>query len=296
LGLGGRYPLEFEGRPVLISFRRVAYDFLRTMGIRLARGRDFSRTSPSDVSEAVIVNEAFVRRFSLKDPVGKKFSEFAVDPRPREFRYDPRIVGVVDNYHFSSLRDEIAPLALALSGDPIVHVLVRCAPGRAGDALNLMRETWSRTMPRIPFSYAFLSDVLAGQYESEMTWRRVLGLATALAVFLAGIGLFGLSAMAAARRTKEIGIRKTLGGSVRDIVVLLSRDYLVLVAAANLLAWPAAYFAARRWLESFAFRAGISPLSFVFAAGLAAAAAMAALGYHAVRTALANPVDALRYE
>jgi putative ABC transport system permease protein len=266
------------------------------MGLRLAQGRDFSRTTPSDVSEAVIVNEAFVRRFNLQDPVGKKYSEFSVDPRPLEFRYDPRIIGVVEDYHFSSLRDEIAPLALALGGEPIIHVLVRCTPGRTAEALALLREIWSRTNPRIPFSYVFLSDVLAGQYAGEVTWRRVLSLATAFAVFIAGIGLVGLSALAAARRTKEIGIRKTMGGSIRDIVVLLSREYLVLVGAANLLAWPAAYFAARHWMAGFAFRVGISPLSFILAAFLATAAAAVALGYHAVRTALANPVEALRYE
>jgi len=188
------------------------------------------------------------------------------------------------------------PLALALSGNPIIHVLVRCAPGRMAEALALLRETWSRTNPRIPFSYVFLSDVLAGQYAGEMTWRRVMGLATAFAVFIAGIGLVGLSALAAVRRTKEIGIRKTVGSSVWDIVVLMSREYLVLVGAANLLAWPVAYFVSRHWTQNFAYRAGISPLSFVFAAFLAAAAAAVALGYHAVRTALANPVEALRYE
>ncbi len=296
LGFGGGYPLEFEGGPVRLSTRRVAYNFLGTMGIRLVQGRDFSRTSPSDASDAVIVNEAFVRRFNLEEPVGKKFSEFSSDPRPRGFRYDPRIIGVVEDYHYSSLRDEIAPLALSLSGDPIVHILVRCAPGRAPETLALLRETWSRTNPRIPFSFVFLSDVLAGQYANEMTWRRILSLGTAFAIFIAGIGLFGLSALAAARRTKEIGIRKTMGGSVWNIVMLLSREFLVLVSAANLLAWPVAYFVARHWMASFAFRAGISPLIFVFAALLAVAAASVALGYHAVRTALANPVNALRYE
>ena len=123
-----------------------------------------------------------------------------------------------------------------------------------------------------------------------------MGLATAFAIFIAGIGLVGLSALAAARRTKEIGIRKTVGGSVWDIVVLMSREYLVLVGAANLLAWPSAYFVARHWMQNFAFRAGINLLSFVFAGFLAGAAAAVALGYHAVRTALANPVEALRYE
>jgi len=296
LGFGGGYPLEFEGRRVVVASRRVGYDFLRTLGLRLAQGRDFSRTIPTDAAEAVIVNEAFVRRFNLRDPVGKKYSEFSADPRPLEFRYDPRIIGVVEDYHFASLRDEIAPLALALSGDPIIHVLVRCAPGRTAEAMALVRQTWSRTNPRIPFSTVFLSDVLAGQYAGEMTWRRVLSLATAFAVFIAGIGLVGLSALAAARRTKEIGIRKTVGGSVWDIVVLMSREYLVLVGAANLLAWPAAYFVALHWMQNFAYRAGTNPLSFIIAAFLAAAAAAVALGYHAVRTALANPVEALRYE
>jgi putative ABC transport system permease protein len=296
LGFGGGYPLQFEGREVRIETRRVAYDFLGTMGIRLVEGRDFSRAFPSDVSEAVVVNEAFVRRFNLKNPVGRKFSEFSSDPRPREFRYDPRIIGVVENYHFASLRDEIAPLALALGGDPIVHVLVRTAPGRAAEALALLREVWLRTNPTIPFTYRFVSDVLAGQYAGETTWRRVMSLATFFAVFIAGMGLFGLSALAAARRTKEIGIRKTMGASVWNIVGLLSREYLVLVGVANLLAWPLAYFAARSWLQGFAFRAGFSPMSFLFAAFLAVAAAATALSYHAIRTALANPTNALRYE
>jgi len=296
LGGGGAYPLEFEGRPIVVTARRIAHGFLRTLGLRMDQGRDFSREFPADVSSAVIVNEAFVRRFKLKDPVGKRFSDFSSDPRPTEFRYDPQIIGVVGDFHFSSLRDDIAPLVLNLSGDPIVHILVRHAPGRAPEALALLKETWSRTNPRIPFSYVFLGDVLAGQYGSERTWGRVLGLAAGFAVFIAAIGLFGLSSLAAARRTKEIGIRKTMGGSVWDIVILLSRELLVLVGVANLLAWPAVYFAARRWLGSFAFRAAISPLAFLFAAALAGAVAFAALAYHSVRTALANPVDALRYE
>ncbi|MDH4271400.1 MAG: ABC transporter permease, partial [Candidatus Aminicenantes bacterium] len=297
LGFGGGYPLEFEGRRVVVASRRVTHDFLRTMGLRLTQGRDFSRTIPTDVAEAVVVNETFVRRFNLRDPVGKRYSEFALDPRPLEFRYDPQIIGVVKDYHFSSLRDEIAPLALDLSrDDPIIHVLVRSAPGRAEEALALLRESWSRMNPSSPFTYVFLSDALAGQYAGETTWRRVMGLATGFALFIAAIGLVGLSALAAARRTKEIGIRKTVGGSVWDIVVLMSREYLVLIGAANLLAWPAAYFVARHWMQNYAFRAGINPLGFVFAAFLAGAAAAVALGYHAVRTAAANPVDALRYE
>jgi putative ABC transport system permease protein len=296
LGFGGGYPLDFEGRRVAVASRRVTPDFLRTMGLRFTQGRDFSRQVTSDVREAVIVNQAFVRGFNLRDPVGKKYSEFAVDPRPLEFRYDPRIIGVVQDYHFSSLRDEIAPLALSLSGEAIIHVLVRFAPGRAEEVLALLRETWSRTRPDIPFSYAFLSDVLAGQYAAEATWRRVMGLAAGFALFIAVIGLVGLSALAAARRTKEIGIRKTVGGSVGSIIGLMSREYLLLVGAANLLAWPAAYFVAGHWMQNFALRVGISPLSFVLAALLSVTAATAALGYHAVRTALANPVEALRYE
>lgn len=296
LGFGGGYVLEAEGQRVAVAARRVDHDFVRTLGLRLVQGRDFSRASATDVSEAVIVNEAFVRRFKLKDPVGKKYSDFSSDPRPPQFRYDPRIVGVVADYHFSSLRDEIAPLALDLSSEPIVHVLIRHAPGREAEALALSQEVWTRTNPRIPFSYVFLDDVLARQYGSERTWRSILTLATCLAAFIAAIGLFGLASLAASRRTKEIGIRKTMGGSVWDIVVLLSREFLLLVGVANLLAWPAAYIAARRWLGGFAFRTGISPAAFLFAAVLAVVAAGAALGYHAVRTALANPVDALRYE
>ena len=153
-----------------------------------------------------------------------------------------------------------------------------------------------RTNPEIPFTYMFLSDVLASQYVGEKAWRGVMILATAFAIFIAGIGLFGLSALAAARRTKEIGIRKTLGGSIWDILVQISRDFLILVGVANVLAWPVAYIAARRWLGGFAFRVGISPMSFFFAAFLASAAAGVALSYHTIRTALANPVNALRYE
>jgi len=296
LGFGGGYPLQFEGRQVALATRRVTVDFLRTLGLRLTQGRDFSRAFPSDVSEAVIVNEAFVRRFNLKDPVGRRFSEFSADPRPGEFRSDPKIIGVVGNYHFASLRDEIAPLALALSGEPIIHVLVRCAPGQAEKALALLRQSWSRMNPRIPFSYIFLSDVLAGQYAGETTWRRVMGLAAVFAVFIAVIGLFGLSALAAARRTKEIGIRKTMGGSVWDIVVLLSRDYLVLVGAANLLAWPAAYLAMNKWLRNFAFHTEINAATFAFAGALVLFFALATVGYQALKSARKNPVESLRYE
>lgn len=290
-------PLIQGDQQIAVSYKRVEYDFLDTLGISLLEGRNFSPDFPSDVSEAVIVNETFVKRFDLKDPVGKNFSEFATDSRPEESKYYPTIIGVVKDFHFSSLHQGIEPLALNLDQeDPMTYILVRISPQNISSSIDVLRLKWNEINPDKPFMYYFLDDVINQQYRSEQNWSRIINSSSGFAIFIACIGLFGLTALAVVRRTKEIGIRKVLGARVPGIVFLLSKEFVILICLANIIAWPLAYYAGNRWLQGFAYRTGIGLWIFVLSAVLALVIAMLTVSYKTIRAALADPVEALRYE
>jgi putative ABC transport system permease protein len=287
-----------EDQVIRAPLFRVDPDFLETLGIPLLQGRNFSPRYATDATEGVLVNEAFVRRFGLTDPLGKRFSDFARDPRPAGHEFNGVIIGVFRDYHFESLRREVEPLVLSWSGhdDRYGFVLIKAASDSLPKTLTFLRAAWSRVQPDKPFHYEFLENVLARQYESERSWGRIIGWATAFAIFIAGLGLFGLSSMTIARRTKEIGIRKVLGASSAGIVGLVSREFMAAVAAANVLAWPMAYFAMRQWLQGFAVRVALGPGVFLLAAVLVLAVSLLTVSVKSVQAAMADPVDSLRYE
>ena len=291
-------PLVKDGERIMISLFRVDPDFLRTMGITLVQGRNFSPDYAADRMESVLVNEAFVRRFGLRDPVGKRFSDFAQDPRPPGAEFKAVIIGVVEDYRFASLRQEIEPLVLSWNGDEerFLYVLAKVAPEGVPETISLLRNTWAKVQPDKPFHYYFLEDILAGQYERERNWGNILGSSAGFAVFIACIGLFGLTSLTVARRTKEIGIRKVLGSSVGGIVALVNREFLISVVAANFIAWPAAYFAMGRWLRNFAVRTSLGVQTFLLAAFITIGVAFLTVSFKSVKAALANPVESLRCE
>ena len=294
------FPLDGDEGPVRPAMFRVDPDFVGMMGLRIVQGRDFSRTPAPAASDEVLVNEAFIRRFNLQNPIGKRFFDFARDPRPVQLpnEFNPVIVGVVKDYHFSSLQRTIEPLVVCLNAkeERIGYVAVRINPAARTSALGLLGDVWKKVQPDKPFDFQFLEDILATQYVLERNWGRIFAASSVFAVFIACLGLLGLTSLSISRRTKEIGIRKILGASARDIVVLINKDFLVPLIAANLLAWPAAYYAARHWLQSFAVR--VSPGAGVFLLGGAVVITVAVLTVCArsVRMAAANPVDSLRWE
>jgi putative ABC transport system permease protein len=210
------------------------------------------------------------------------------------------IVGVVENYHFQSLHHAVEPLVLSavggVMGGRLEHLLVRTAPGRTADALDAIQAAWTQVAPDEPFTYRFLDEAVQAQYEADQRWATIVRYAVGIALLIACFGLFGLSALAAERRTQEIGIRKALGATARQIVVLLSKEFVLLVGLALVAAVPLAYWAAQRWLQDFAYRIELGLSVFVGAGALALAIALATVSVHALRAARTDPARVLRDE
>lgn len=287
------------------SYNLVDYNFIDAMDIQLIAGRNFSKEFSTDYEEALIVNEAFVRYFELENPLsGEKITDNFVTPH--------QIIGVVKDFHFNSLHQEITPLAMSLSFKPfygtisrlnsdnwppvINQVVLRLKPGATEATIASIREGWQRIAPGAPFEFKFLDDTIDAQYRQEQRWSNIINYSSIFAILIACLGLFGLTTLIVERRVKEIGVRKVLGASIAGLVSLISKDLLLLVAVANIIAWPVAYFAAGSWLQNFAYRIDISIWSFLIASGLAVIIAIITISARAVRAAMANPIDALRHE
>lgn len=272
----------------------VDINYVGMMGLTLVRGHDFTAGN----SREVLVNETFVRAFGWDDPLGKTLP-VAEEATFAEIVEGMTIAGVVKDYHMESLHEPIKPLILAsraAMGNHVTAVLVRAKPGADAAALAVLEETWHRIAPDKPFRYEFLEDAIARPYKAEQRWRAIVGYASAFALLIACFGLFGLAALAAAHRTKEIGIRKVLGASVAGLMTLLCRDFLKLVLVASILAAPLAYVGLDHWLATFAYRIDLSPGVFVLAGLSVLAVALSTVSYYALRAALADPVKSLRYE
>ena len=277
-------------------------DFVEVMGMEIVAGRDFDRAITSDAQAGVLVNEALVASYGWDDAIGKRL--------PGRNFPDHEIVGVVRDFNYQSLRSEVLPAAMVLSFDVFREGIenvnsssssrrdlsIRIKPGDIPGTLALLEKTWATVAPGQTFDFRFLDASVNSQYEQETRLGQIVGIASLLAILIACLGLFGLATLAVARRTKEIGIRKVLGASVPNLVRLLSKDFAVLVLVAFVVAVPAAYVAMQAWLQDFAFRIEISWLIFLMAGSLALAIALATVSYHAIKAALADPVDSLRYE
>jgi hypothetical protein len=259
-----------------------------TMGMTIIQGRNFSKEFPTDKKESFLVNEELARLMGHEDPIGKSFSFW--DQKGT-------IVGVIKDFHFQPLRRKIEPLIIQwLELDWTNFLFLRIAPEGISGTIKTVQETWEKILPNSPFSYQFLDDDFARMYASEERTGTLLKIFTAMAVMVACLGLFGLASFAAKQRTKEIGIRKVLGASVPVIVATMCREFLGLIALANLIAWPFAYFAANNWLNNFAYRTQIPAFFFIGALAASLLIGLMTVIYKAVRAASANPVDALKDE
>ncbi len=271
-----------------INVMRVDHDFVKTLGMEIVQGRDFSKEITSDAKHALLVNETLVKEFAWQAPVGYAFTDFDSGAT---------VVGVLKDFNYASLHEKVKPLVLHLKADwAIRYIFVRIAPGDFAETLTLLRNTWRGIAPSRPFDYYFLDEDFDQQYHAEERWTQIVLYATAFALVIACVGLFGLSALTITKRTKEIGVRKVLGASVAGIVTLLSKEFVKLILLANLFAWPLAYFVMQEWLQDFAYRVEIGWWVFALAGGLALLVALLTVSYQAIKAALANPVEALRYE
>ncbi len=283
---------ETDSRKKLpISMWPVDYDYIDTLGMKIVEGRDFSREFSTDKT-AAIINQRATQHFGFDSALGKKLIPQTSSPG------DPdsyTVIGVVEDFHFDSFRNKIEPLVLLL-GQSDSLISFRIQTEDLSGAIDLLRKTWKKFLPDEPFEYSFMDERFENVYRSEMRIGQIFGVFAGLAIFIGCLGLFGLASFAAERRTKEIGIRKILGASVPAVVRLLIKEFVILVAIANLIAWPVAYSVMRRWLENFAYRVSFSAVVFLIAGTVTLLVSLATVGFLALRAALSNPVDSLRYE
>jgi putative ABC transport system permease protein len=267
-----------------LCFDYVDYDFLDVFKIELVRGRNFSREFSED-EKAILINEALWTQLGWTEPAGKEIDVFGYN----------RVIGVVKDFHFASFHSEIEPMALAF-GKGGNNIAVRVRPGDVTSRVEMIREVFKNNSRSQPFDFYFLDDAFNNLYQREQRTGEIFGYFSLLAIFIACLGLLGLASFMVERRTKEIGIRKILGAPVPKLVGLLTRDFVRMVVLANLIAWPVAYFAMRKWLESFAYRIDITLGVFLLAAGAALLIAFLTISSQTLRAAMSNPVDTLRYE
>lgn len=259
-------------------------DFLETFGLHLLRGCNL----PATDADVTLVNEAAVRAFGWEEPFGKR-----IDYAGRE----REVIGVVEDFPLGTLRDEVPPMLMYPGGDwYFAKVAAKVQPADLQETIAHLENQWDRFVSEHPFTYSFLDADFDALYRAERRLAGLFAAAALLAILVACLGLIGLAAYTAQTRRKEIGVRKVLGASVRSIVALLSKDFLVLVAAAFVLGAPVAYWGLSRWLDGFAYRVEPGPHLAVLTGLLLLGTALLAVGYQSIRAALADPVDAIREE
>jgi len=271
------------------------FDFVRTMGMKIVEGRDFSRNVASDTTYAVLINEAMVKRMGWKDALGKRFV-FGGDG-PGAQRIEKKVVGVLKDYHQNSLYDAIEPLLILLGADNN-FVFVRTREGDVSTSLADIESAWKDVFPGRPFEYEFLDQDFNSQYRADEKRSQLFTLFSGLTVAIACLGLLGLSAFTTEQRTKEIGVRKVIGASVKSLVLLVSKEFFILVIAGLVIALPASWYFTERWLQNFAYRIPMSNEwpTFLISAWMAIVITACTVGFHVVRAAIANPVNSLRDE
>jgi len=305
--MGEIFPLNILGfennegvnQLITVSHSPVGDNFLEAMDMHLVAGRDFSQRLLTDVGQNAIVNEALVRNMGWDEPIGK---------RVQLPGGAGRVVGVVADFNFQSLHKRVEPLVIypdKLDTSQISDInrpfarrflMLNIAGDGIAGTLRMLENKFAEVDPAHPFQFRFLDDALNDLYVSEGSLMRLIGIFAVICILIACLGLYGLSSFTTEQRTKEIGIRKVLGASAAQIILLLSRNILLLVVAGAVAAAIGAYFAIDQWLAGFAYRASINPLVFVVSTLAAAAVAFVTIALQSYGTARADPADALRYE
>lgn len=275
-----------------IAILSVDYDYAEAMGIPVVTGRTFSEAFTTDAQDAVLINEAALSHLgyaSAEEALGQVLVE-ASDMRP------VTIVGVLQDYHHVSLKQEIAPLLFRVLPHRYAYLSLRLETTALRQTMSTVQATWETLFPGYPFDYFFVDDAFNQQYRNDQRVGQIVSVFAGLAILVACLGLFGLAAFSTLQRTKEVGIRKVLGASVPSLITLLARDFMVLVTIAFILATPLAFIVMQRWLDDFAYRITLDWPVFALAGVFAVGIALATVSYQAIRAALTDPVNALRHE
>jgi putative ABC transport system permease protein len=286
-GLFPQLPIDIK-QDVLSQFWPVDEDYLKTLQIQLINGRNFSSQMATD-SSAIVVNQALVKKFGFKDPLNKTVYRDSYGVQPYH------IIGVVKDFNFSSLRDDIRPLAFYYDDDNGA-VTARVKTTNLPALMAQVEHAWKDVSPNQSFTYSFMNDDFDATYRSEQHTQQIFFSFSVLAIIIACLGLFGLAAYAAEQRNKELAIRKVIGASTSNIINILSADFIKLVCLSILIASPLGWFAMNRWLQNFSYRINISWIVFLMAGLIAVAIAFITISFQAIKAAMANPVKSLRTE
>ncbi|MFC2136050.1 ABC transporter permease [Bacteroidota bacterium] len=265
----------------------VDYEYIKTMNIKIAEGRGFSKDFPTDTSN-YIFNEKAISIMGFENPVGRRFGLSENE--------HGKIVGVVKDFNFLPLTYEMEPLMIIIDKSNYRTILVKVTGTDIAETLAHMENVWEEMSPDFPFESRFLNERFERTYSNEVQAGKLFTYFLVITIFISCMGLFGLASFMAEQKTKEIGIRKTLGASVGGLVYLLSRDFMRWVLAANIIAWPVAYYLMSNWLNDFAYRIDIHFWIFIIAGSVALVIALLTVAYQSIKAALANPVKSLRYE
>jgi putative ABC transport system permease protein len=288
------YGFEAEVKPhekIMLNTEFADFDYVKTLGLKIIAGRDFSADFKTDSSESVLINRAAasILGISPEQAIGKWIMNIVRDTIHR------RIVGVVEDFHFASLKEPVGPLVIS-TGDDRRLALVRLKATHLQSSIEEIKNKYAAAAPDYPFEYDFLDEKFNQLYQSEISQQSILSIFSLIAIFIACLGLFGLASYTAVKRTKEIGVRKVLGSSVQNIVVLLSKDLLKPVLLGTLIAVPLGYYAMHSWLQGFAYRISVQWWMIVLAISIAILIALITVSLQAVKAALANPSASLRSE
>ncbi len=282
------------------SLNVVDDDYIPAMSIQLAAGRNFSDQNPSDARRSVVVNEAFVREFGWSDPIGKRI--------PGKRFPDHEIIGVVRDFHFASMYTRVAPLVLvqdasialggaeniSINSSPVPKLMVRIKAGQVSAGIARMEETWKKINGSEEFVFSFVDEALNRQYRSDQNLGKIVGLAAVLAVLIGSLGLYALASLAMQNRIKEISVRKVMGATVKSLLVLLSKDYVVLVLISLTISVPLTVWVMQGWLSTFVYRINMGWGIFLASGAFALAIALLAIGYHTMKTVSTEPAKTLR--
>ena len=284
---------EIKTEAMVVNGLWVDFDFLETLGAEILQGRVFSPDFPSDLTSGCVINESMAKLMGKeRKSVGQMLAVGG----------DAEVIGVVADFHFQPLRFDIRPLAIymkdnrAINRSELPKVLIRISGGDLRRTIELLESDWHEIDPNAPFEIGFLDQRTHSLYRSDLQLSRIFGSLATVALLLASLGLFAVTAVVTEHRTKEIGIRKAVGASLSDLVFRLSGPFLKLVVLANAVAWPIAYYWLRQWYDEFAYRTNIDFEMFLMTGLVSLLIAFSAIAFRAVKTALANPIDALRYE
>jgi len=286
--MGITWPGKDTTQQLLFAVNPSGFDFVKTMGIKLVDGRDFSPEYGTDTTN-YLINEAAAKKIGYKDPVGKELTMWGKEGK---------IIGLMKDFHIGSLHVAIEPLIVSLQPKETSWgvTLIRTEPGQTKQAIANMEKVYKRYNPALPFKFDFADQEFGNLYKSENVVSKLSNYFAFLAIFISSLGLFGLAAFTAEQRTKEIGVRKVLGASVTNLVGMLSKDFVKLVAIAAIIAFPIAWYFLKNWLEKYAYRIEIEWWYYVVTAIAALMIALITVSFQAIKAALLNPVKTLRSE